>query len=237
MSRFSKEDKAGLYITVVFHLAVIIILLATQLGFSIARENAFVLDFTKQEAIEKAHKDEVFKEDITERIERMQSAAGSVPVRNVAVDRGALKDDRGTNAEELYRDAERLQQELDHGAPLPKDEQVYEYKKPESGGPKPKSSESSYSGPSVVSYELDGRKASRLSIPAYRCMGAGMVTVIITVDPQGNVINAKVEDALSSSDSCLRNFAVRAARLSKFSSSTSAPPKQIGNIVYQFIAQ
>ena len=236
MGRFSKEDRAGLYITVIFHLAVIIILLATQLGFSIAKENAFVLDFTKQEQVEKEKKEEVFKEDVAQRIERMLAAAGNIPIRNVVVDRGALKDDRGTNAEELYKDAERLQRELDNGAPLPKDEQVFEYKKPEAGGPK-KTSESSYSGPSVVSYELDGRKASRLSIPAYRCMGAGMVTVIITVDPQGNVINAKVEDALSSQDACLRNFAIRAARLSKFSSSTTAPPKQIGNIVYQFIAQ
>jgi outer membrane biosynthesis protein TonB len=236
VSRFSKEDKAGLYITVIFHLAVLIVLLATQLGFSIAKENSFVLDFTKQEEAEKTQKEEVFKEDISERIERMLSAAGSIPIRNIAVDRGALKDDRGTNAEELYKDAERLQQELNNGAPLPKDELVYEYKKTESGGPK-KSSESSYSGPSVVSWELEGRKASRLPIPAYRCMGAGMVTVIISVDPQGNVINAKVEDALSSPDGCLRNFAIRAARLSKFSASSSAPPKQIGNIVYQFIAQ
>jgi outer membrane biosynthesis protein TonB len=236
VSRFSKEDKAGLYITVIFHLAVLIVLLATQLGFSIAKENSFVLDFTKQEEAEKTQKEEVFKEDISERIERMLSAAGSIPIRNIAVDRGALKDDRGTNAEELYKDAERLQQELNNGAPLPKDELVYEYKKTETGGPK-KSSESSYSGPSVVSWELEGRKASRLPIPAYRCMGAGMVTVIISVDPQGNVINAKVEDALSSPDGCLRNFAIRAARLSKFSASSSAPPKQIGNIVYQFIAQ
>lgn len=236
MSKFSKEDRAGLYITVIFHLAVVIILLATQLGFSIARENSFVLDFTKQEQVEKEKKEEVFKEDISERIERMLAAAGSVPIRNVTVDRGALKDDRGTNAEELYRDAQRLQQELDNGAPLPKDEQVYEYKKTDTGSSK-KSSEANYSGPSVVSWELEGRKASRLPIPAYRCMGAGMVTVIITVDPQGNVINAKIEDSLSSSDGCLRSFAIRAARLSKFSSSTSAPPKQIGNIVYQFIAQ
>ncbi len=236
MAKFNKEDRAGLYITVIFHLAVIIVLLATQLGFSIAKENSFVLDFTKQEQVEKEKKEEVFKEDISQRIERMLAAAGSVPIRNVTVDRGALKDDRGTNAEELYRDAERLQRELDNGAPLPKDEIVYEYKKTETGGSK-KSSEANYSGPSVVSWELEGRKASRLPIPAYRCMGAGMVTVIITVDPQGNVINAKIEDTLSSSDGCLRNFAIRAARLSKFSSSTSAPPKQIGNIVYQFIAQ
>ena len=125
---------------------------------------------------------------------------------------------------------------MDQGTSIPKDEFVYEPRKQDAGSSR-KSSESNYSGPSVVSYELDGRKASRLSIPAYRCMGAGMVTVIITVDPQGNVINAKIEDGLSSPDACLRNFAVRAARLSKFSSSTTAPPKQIGNIVYQFIAQ
>ena len=236
MAKFSKEDRAGLYITVIFHLAVIIILLATQLGFSIAKENSFVLDFTKQEQVEKEKKEEIFKEDISERIERMLAAAGSIPIRHVTVDRGALKDDRGTNAEELYRDAQRLQQELDSGAPLPKDEQVYEYKKTDTGSSK-KSSEANYSGPSVVSWELEGRKASRLPIPAYRCMGAGMVTVIITVDPQGNVINAKIEDSTSSADGCLRRFAIRAARLSKFSSSTSAPPKQIGNIVYQFIAQ
>ena len=150
MAKFSKEDRAGLYITVIFHLAVLIILLATQLGFSLAKENSFVLDFTKQEQVEKAKKEEVFKEDITERIERMLAAAGSIPIRNVTVDRGALKDDRGTNAEELYRDAERLQQELNNGAPLPKDELVYEYKKQDTGGPK-QSSEASYSGPSVVS--------------------------------------------------------------------------------------
>ena len=140
MAKFSKEDRAGLYITVIFHLAVIIILLATQLGFSIAKENSFVLDFTKQEQVEKEKKEEIFKEDISERIERMLAAAGSIPIRNVTVDRGALKDDRGTNAEELYRDAQRLQQELDSGAPLPKDEQVYEYKKTDTGSSK-KSSE------------------------------------------------------------------------------------------------
>ena len=236
MGRLSKDDKAGLYITVIFHLAVLIVLLATQLGFSIAKENSFVLDFTKQEQTEKIKKEEMFKEDISQRIEELLAAAGSVPVRNVVVDRGALKDDRGTNAEELYRDAEKLQQELDGGKDQSNESIVLEDKRPDSSSSQ-KKQESSYSGPSVVSYELDGRKASRLSIPAYRCMGAGMVTVLITVDPQGNVINAKIDDMLSSPDQCLRSFAVRAARLSKFSSSSSAPPKQMGNIVYQFIAQ
>ena len=94
-----------------------------------------------------------------------------------------------------------------------------------------------YSGPSVVSYSLEGRKASKLPIPAYRCYGGGMVTVIIVVDNAGNVISAKVQDDVSSPDKCLREFAVRAARLSKFSSSPKAPARQLGDIVYQFIAQ
>ncbi|MBQ2109276.1 MAG: energy transducer TonB, partial [Bacteroidales bacterium] len=94
-----------------------------------------------------------------------------------------------------------------------------------------------YSGPSVISYSLDGRKASKLPIPAYRCYGGGMVTVIIIVDNAGNVVSAKVQDAVSSTDKCLREFAVRAARLSKFSSDPHAPARQTGDIVYQFLAQ
>ena len=58
-----------------------------------------------------------------------------------------------------------------------------------------------YTGPSVVSYTLDGRKASHLKIPAYRCYGSGDVTVIITVDNSGRVVGAKVMEEISSEDS------------------------------------
>lgn len=92
-------------------------------------------------------------------------------------------------------------------------------------------------GPSVLSWELEGRKASRLPIPAYRCLGAGKVRINITVDKQGNVTGAKVDEGSSSSDGCLRSFAVRAARMSKFSMSSTAPDRQQGFIIYQFVAQ
>ena len=100
-----------------------------------------------------------------------------------------------------------------------------------------KSDKKEYSGPSVLSYNLDGRKASHLKIPAYRCYGSGDVTVIITVNNAGQVVGAKVLDSVSSSDNCLRNYAVRAARLSRFSASTTAPANQTGEILYRFIAQ
>ena len=239
MKRLKKEDRAGLYITVIVHLAVIIVLLASQLSVSLRKEESFLLDFSKQETIERLEKELAMKEEISRRLDELiASQGGSTPVRNVIVDRGSLKDDRNTDAEQLYKDAERLQEALDNT--FNREENPEEYvpiAPPKDDGDGRKEQKEVYSGPSVVSYSLEGRKASRLPIPAYRCMGQGEVTVIITVDPSGNVVNAKVQDEVSSADGCLRNFAVRAARLSKFSASASAPPRQIGNIVYMFIAQ
>lgn len=230
------DDRAGLYITIIFHLMVIIVLLVCQISSALKRENTFLLDFSKQERTEKEQAERNLKENVSEKLDRMLADAGGIPVRNVAVDRGSLKDDRNTNADELYKEAEKLAQELKNGPQLEEpDEDYAEVSKPSQ--PKEKPRESSYKGPSVVSYELDGRKASRLSIPAYRCLGAGHVTVIITVDPSGQVLNAKVQDEVSSDDKCLRDFAIRAARLSRFSASGTAPARQTGNIVYLFVAQ
>ena len=115
MKRLKKEDRAGLYITVIVHLTVIIILLASQLSFTLRKEESFLLDFSKQETIEKLEKELALKEGISRRLDEIiASQGGSVPVRNVVVDRGALKDDRNTDAEQLYKDAERLQKALDN---------------------------------------------------------------------------------------------------------------------------
>ncbi|MBO4742433.1 MAG: energy transducer TonB [Bacteroidales bacterium] len=235
-----KEDRAGIYTTVIIHLAVLILLLATSLGFSLQKENSFVLDFSKLEElerleaeVERLRQEAEFQQAISQRLERELGAAGA-RVRNVAVDRAALKDDRNTDADQLYKDAERLARELQGGFEVPDD--GYSANLPDKGTTQQKE-EKKYSGPSVVSYYLEGRKASKLSIPAYRCMGAGEVTVLITVDNSGTVIAAKVDESVSSTDGCLRSFAIRAARLSRFSASSTAPARQTGNIVYQFIAQ
>ena len=239
--KLTPDQKAGLYITAIIHLAVIIVLLLVQIGYSVQKEDSFVLDFTRQEEQEKLEEQEELHRSAIEKLEDMIAAAAvsGAPVRNVAVNRSTqLKDDRNTDAEQLYKDAERLAQELRDGQnraledpedyvadPVVKETPV-----------KPRKTES-YSGPSVLSWSLDGRRASHLPIPAYRCVGSGEVTVVITVDNQGRVVNAKVDERSSSTDGCLRNVATRAARLSRFSASTTAPSKQLGTITYAFIAQ
>lgn len=235
----NKEDKAGLYLTIIVHLVVIIAMLLYQIDSSIRREESFVLDFSKQEEIERQQKEEAFKEDISRRIEELIAASrnSGEPIRNIAVDAGAtLKDDRNTDVEQLYKDAERLANELKAGQLEDAREETVELEEEQSkkkDDPKKKE----YSGPSVVSYTLDGRKASHLKIPAYKCYGSGDVTVIITVNNQGQVVNAKVLDSVSSGDKCLRDYAVRAARLSRFNADPKAPHNQTGEILYRFIAQ
>ncbi len=231
------EDRAGLYITVIFHLLVIIVLLASQISSALRKGESFLIDFSKQEIIEEKKKEENLKEEVKQKLDRMLDSYAGVPIRNIAVDRSStLKDDRNTNAEELYKEAERLVRELENGYEIDEPDDYIPISKPITQKNESQKKQQ-YSGPSVVSYDLAGRKASRLSIPAYRCFGAGHVTVIITVDPSGNVVNAKIQEDVSSNDKCLRDFAIRAARTSKFSASSSAPPRQIGNIVYMFIAQ
>ena len=239
MRRLTPDQKAGIYITVSVHLAVIIVLLLIRIGQEIQRENSFLLDFTRQEEMERQREEAQLQELTAEQLEKLIAAAEAIPIRNVTVNRSALKDDRGTNAEDLYKEAERLAQELKDG------QQQRHVEDPEAFAsaadpvkPQPEQvPDRPYSGPSVLSWSLDGRKASHLPIPAYRCYGAGEVTVIITVDNRGTVVNAKVDDGISTADNCLRTFAVRAARLSKFSASQTAPARQAGTITYAFIAQ
>ena len=235
----SNGNLAGILITVSIHLAVIIILLLTVVEPSIRKQSAtYEFDFTKQDEIEKLEKEDQRQTDLNDRLEKLlkENGVGSEPVRNVTVDRGSLKDDRGTDAEKLYREAERIQKQYEEIMSRG-DDSFIAMKEPRHSEKKEEEQKSVYSGPSVLSYEVPGRKGSYLPIPAYKCMGEGEVTVNVTVNPQGKVIAASVKDDVSSDDSCLRAYAVRAAQSSMFSSKAGAPAKEYGYITYRFIAQ
>ncbi len=235
----SNGNLAGILITVSIHLAVIIILLLTVVEPSIRKQSAtYEFDFTKQDEIEKLEKEVQRQKALNDRLEKLlkENGVGSEPVRNVTVDRGSLKDDRGTDAEKLYREAERIQKQYEEIMSRG-DNSFIAMKEPRHSEKKEEEQKSVYSGPSVLSYEVPGRKGSYLPIPAYKCMGEGEVTVNVTVNPQGKVIAASVKDDVSSDDSCLRAYAVRAAQSSMFSSKAGAPAKEYGYITYRFIAQ
>ena len=205
------------------------------------------MDFTRQEDLERQQKEleeqleELKKqEDILKKLEEKiaNTPSSQSSVRNLAVDAsGQLKDDRGTDADQLYKDAAELDAALKNGqkSAIQEDAQDETVELPGKGDKKEEAKE--YSGPSVISYTLDGRKATHLPMPVYQCYGGGQVTVIIFVNRNGNVVNAQINETVSANDKCLREYALRAARQSRFTKSSTAPERQTGEIVYQFIAQ
>ena len=238
----NKESKAGLYLTIIFHLVVIIVLLIYQIDSTLKAETSFVLDFSKQEEIEKQEEIRVLKEEISKQLDELIAAArASQPIKNIAVDASSkpLKDDRNTDADQLYKDAERLAKELKAGQNAIEEdarEETVDMSSKEAKGDGDGASKP-YSGASVLSYRLDGRKARHLPIPAYKCYGGGDVVVIINVDQAGRVVGAQVNEAGTTGDACMKREAVKAAKNSRFSGSETAPNPQVGEIVYRFIAQ
>lgn len=231
--------KVGLYLTISFHLVLLIILLIASIHTMVKKESSFVLDFTKQEALEKEKEEIKFKEDVSKELDRML-ATNRRAIRNVAVDANApLKDDRSARPNEVYEQAKDLQRKLDASkrdalAQAKKDEEsvdLEQEKKPET------KEKATYSGPSVISYKLDGRKARYLPVPAYKGYGSGDVLVEIIVNQKGRVTKARVMESVSSTDLSLHEYAIEAAMRSRFAASSTAEPNQTGSILYRFIGQ
>lgn len=242
--RIDSEDKAGVYLTAIFHLAVIIVLLCWSIHTQLARDTSFVIDFSQQEEQEAREARERMKESVSEEIEAeldaLLNASGNQSarsIRNVAVDASEpLKDDRYEHPEDIYREAQELQERLDQSRreveeASSSEDQVSVYR--EDDGKK----KDAYKGPSVISYTLEGRKAMNLPVPAYKCMGGGDVSVSIIVNRKGYVTGVRIIEAVSSPDQCLRGYALRAASSSRFTASPDAPERQAGEIVYRFVAQ
>lgn len=232
----------------IVHLVVIITLLSCRITRLTVKENTFVLDFSNQEEAEELRRIEEFKADISAQLDEMIANASApqnrTNIRNIAVEANdtrtgeQLRDDRGAN--DVYDQARELQRKLDASRNAALEEQFEENAVDLSGkdGEKDKNKEKTvYKGPSVVSYSLDGRKAVALEVPAYKCIGGGDVSVVITVNRSGRVTDAEVIQEVSEPDECLWKYAVQAAKRSIFKASESAPTKQTGEIVYRFVAQ
>ena len=101
--------------TIAVHLVLLIVLLSSRIGYLIQEESSFVLDFTKEEEIERLEKEEAIKEEVSKELDDI--LAGRTPVRNVVVDAGSrgrnLRDDRFKNPNQVYDEARELQKKLD----------------------------------------------------------------------------------------------------------------------------
>lgn len=226
-----KESRVGLYATVIFHLVALIILLASSIGAAVSKETSFILDFTqqeKEEELKKIEELEDFKNRVAAELDAMIAAAPTPVVRNVAVDASQAQAEAYAEGRALQK---RLEASRNRAFTSDDDDEVATGEK--EGSDNGAEEAEPYTGPSVLSWKLDGRRAVALPIPAYKGLGGGNVVVKIYVNRVGRVIDAKVV----SGESSLHRWALDAAKRSKFSRSDTADDPQIGEIVYQFIAQ
>jgi len=99
-------------------------------------------------------------------------------------------------------------------------------------------SKNTYAGNTIITYNLGGRKASRLPAPAYQCLGSGEVNIEINVNQKGVVTSITVLSTNTSlNEACLTEAARRAALSSKFAIDLKAPSSQKGTINYKFVQQ
>ena len=89
----------------------------------------------------------------------------------------------------------------------------------------------------TVSYDLDGRHAIFLEIPAYLCEGGGKVILDIVVNRMGKVVSATVKKTYGVTDYCVEEMAVWATLKAEFNMKNDAPARQKGTMTYIFVAQ
>jgi TonB family protein len=166
-------------------------------------------------------------------------------IRNFAVDatkedlNPGLTDEKNLDADELYRDAQRIREQMQQNRDLWEAAQNIEAVDIPNTKEKliPDNEIGQFKGPTVISYYLEERKAWRLPVPAYKCERGGQVVVEIEVQRDGKVIKATIDRNNSVIDECMNNAAQEAAKESIFSPSETAPAKQKGSITYLFVPQ
>lgn len=231
------DHRVAILVTVVAYVVFGVAFVAADIA--ISRKNSqteIVMDFTDLEELQK----ELERAQELNRLlnERYENSPTSNQISNENALDENLEDHR-TNAREIYAEADEVQQRIrdnaaDYALGLNREREIldqhYEGEKIEN---------KKVRGNVTVSYSLSEpvRHALKMPVPAYMCEGGGDVVVDIVVNTSGDVVDCKINDALSAKNSCLREAALSKAGESLFNADPSAPSRQKGTIEYTFIAQ
>lgn len=231
------DHRVSILVTVVAYVVFGVAFVAADV--IIERKNSqaeMVIDLTDFEALqEELKRAQELNRLLNERYEEVDT---SNRISNENALDESLEDHR-TDAREIYAEADEVQQRVrnnaaDYALGLQREREILNqrYEGEEIENRKVR-------GNVTVSYSLSEpvRYALKMSVPAYMCEGGGTVVVEIVVNPSGEVVACKVDDALSERNSCLREAALSKAGEALFNADSSAPARQKGVVEYQFVAQ
>lgn len=243
---WSYDHRVGLCVTVIAYLVAAIAFVSARIAVgSPERQTAIYIDFQEEEPRPET------PEERRERL-RQEAEADFSDIRNQISNENAeagdntlnerLRDDRGTDAGEIYDEAEEVQRRIRanreaYERGLGEERAILDGRRTKTE--QARSRDVKIKGRVTVSFSLVDpvRTSVKLVVPAYRCEGGGEVTVNITVNRNGRVTAASVNRAVSTTDGCMVDAALGAARESRFNVDRNAPDKQTGTISYIFIPQ
>lgn len=232
------DHRIGLCVTVIAYLVLMIVFVSSKIvvGRKPAAQGMFI---DLQTLAELERERDRLLEEVRDRQEEQIDWRS---IRNQSSNENALneqlKDDRGTNAAELNDAAagaeERMRANREaYERGLAEERAIREHDGSSEGEER---QDAKVKGRVTVSFSFTDpvRTSRHIEIPAYLCEGGGEVVVAATIDRNGKVLSVRVT---SGGDDCMRDAALRAARISKFNIDANAPAKQTGTITYIFIPQ
>ncbi|MDR0414718.1 MAG: hypothetical protein LBH84_04800 [Prevotellaceae bacterium] len=233
-----------IYVTIIFHLAIAVVLMSLKLKRELHPPQMEIVleDFSEEEA-KKLELLQHEKERLEKEVNLMLRQTAD-QLRNTAVNEEWEKE-VDSERDNVFNEHDELQQrvaatrEMLGRANLQQDKGQGSDDEWQAAAPdddKKPASEKRYTGPSVMSYHLAGRKAFVLPVPVYMCEEGGEVVVNIVVTRRGSVSTATVDEGSSAAAPCIRESARQAALLSRFSVSESSG-NQRGSITYRFVPQ
>ncbi|MCF8224656.1 MAG: hypothetical protein K9J30_02125 [Bacteroidales bacterium] len=243
---FVRTNLPAILYTVIFHLAVAIVLVLFKVqGLNEDRELGVMLDFSDETTLEEM----LNKENIdipAEWIEQVYDAREQASNRAVNLD-DLAKSDISTEDyvnqlldeleaqkdEKFLEDREKWREIISS--------YVYE-KEPLDQAVKKDEEDQPFTGPTNITYSFKtdpkDRKKRELTIPVYRCEGSALVVIDLGVRQDGSVSGTSLVSVETINEpDCFIEAAENAALTSRFYSDFNAPEKHVARVTYQFIAQ
>ena len=234
-----QENATGILGTIAFHMVLILIFLVIKISTEKSRlENMILVDFDEEqleERMETEAPDPVFEERLARYLEETPS---NVPVNLARRIDQELSTDKYVQELEKDIDANRPEDQRELQDRLRELEEMAQENLIVEGDEDNQKPEDPFQGPTNIYYELESRYHIRLPVPVYKCEGAGLIEVKIAVDQRGRVVQAETEEiGETANEICLADAAKKAAFSTRFNAKYDAPVRQIGIIIYHFIAQ
>lgn len=258
--------RAGIYMIVIVFLlfAIAFVSFKIQVGHN-EREGAstVVLDFQEVATPEQERLAELQENQSYDYSSDYSNVANRQSNENAQLNSN-IRDAQGSNASELYKQADKLSGQMaanraEYEAGLRSEQSILSGRGGGSGSgagsgsgsggqtgrgtgagsDSPRQDTRVKGGKVTVSFSFRDpiRNSVHLPVPAYLCEGGGEVVVNVALNKNGDVIVATVDRTRSSSDECMRIEAEKTARNSRFNIDNSAPAKHSGTITYIFIPQ